>query len=103
MIPPSDVMSNTAWVEDCLEKSAKYVTERDQLSDLATQLNQVTITSNQHMVHADLHDRKEAVKVRKSLGAFNQLQQPIEIEVDKERDDGYTETLSAEARRFVTF
>ena len=55
------------------------------------------------MVHADVHDRKETVKVRKSLGAFNQLQQPIEIEVDKERDDGYTETLSAEARRFVTF
>ena len=83
--------------------SSKYVTERDQLSDLAAQLNQVMITSNPQMSYADVHDRKEAVKVRKSLGAFNQLQQQVEIQVDKERDDGYTEALSAEARRFVTF
>ena len=44
---PSDVMSNTAWVEDCLQKSEKHITEREQLSDLATQLNQITIPSNQ--------------------------------------------------------
>ena len=57
---PSDVMSNTAWVEDCLEKSEKHVIETEQLSDLATQLNQLTIRSNQQMVHADVHNRKEA-------------------------------------------
>ena len=27
--PPSDVMSNTACVEDCLEKSEKHVTEKE--------------------------------------------------------------------------
>ena len=27
--PPSDVMFNTALVEDCLEKSKKYVTKRE--------------------------------------------------------------------------
>ena len=75
---PSDVMSNTAWVEDCLEKSEKHVTETEQLSDFATQLNQLTIMCNQKMVHADVHDRKEAVRVRKSSGAFNQLQHPLE-------------------------
>ena len=32
-VPPSDVMSNTAWVEDYLEKSEKYIKEREQLSD----------------------------------------------------------------------
>ena len=59
--PPSDVMSITAWVEDCLEKSEKHVIETEQLSDLATHLNQLTITSNQQVVHADVHDRKEAI------------------------------------------
>ena len=44
---PSDVMSNTPWVGDCLENSEKHITEREQLSDLATQSNQLTITSNQ--------------------------------------------------------
>ena len=76
--PPSDVMSNTAWVEDCLEKSEKHVTETEQLSDLATQLSQLTITSNQQIVHADVRDRKEAVKIRKPSGAYNQLQHPEE-------------------------
>ena len=33
--PPSHVLSNTAWVEDCLENSEKHITEREQLSDLA--------------------------------------------------------------------
>ena len=47
------------WVEHCLGKSEKHVTQRKQLSDLATQLNQLTITSNQKMVHADANDRKE--------------------------------------------
>ena len=45
--PPSDAMSNNASVEDCLEKSEKHVTETEELSDLATHLNQLTITSNQ--------------------------------------------------------
>ena len=99
---PSDVMSNTAWEEECLEKSEKHVTETEQLSDLATQLNQLTITSNQQMVHADVHDRKEAVRVRKSSGAFNQLQHPKET-LDKQRDGEYRRTLSAEARPFVPF
>ena len=76
-------MSNTAWVEDCLGKSEKHITEREQLSDLATQLNQPTITSNQQMVHADVHDRKEVISVRKSSGAFNHLQHPLEIQVDR--------------------
>ena len=76
--PPSDVMSNTAWVKDCLEKSEKHVTETEQISDFATQLNQLTIMSNQKMVHADVHDRKEAVRVQKTSGAFNQLQHPLE-------------------------
>ena len=44
---PSDVMSDTPWVEDCLENSEKHITDREQLSDLATQPNQITITSNQ--------------------------------------------------------
>ena len=99
--PPSDVMSNTAWVEECLEKSEKHITEKEQLSDLATQLNQLTITSNQQMVHADVLDRKEAVSVRKSSGAFNQLQHPLEIQVFKQRDGEYRRTVSAEARPFV--
>ena len=75
---PSDVMLNTAW-EDCLEKSEKHVTEREQLLDLATQLNQLTTKNNQQMVHADVYDRKEAVCVRQSSGAFSQLQHPLEI------------------------
>ena len=57
--PPSDVMSNNAWVEDCLEKSEKHITEREQLSGLASQLNELIITSNQQMLHVDVHDRKE--------------------------------------------
>ena len=101
--PPSDVMSNTAWVDDCLEKSEKHVTEREQLPDLAMQLNQLTITSNQQMVHADVHDRKEAVSERKSSGVFNQSQHPLEIQVDKQRDGEYRRSLSAEARLFVAF
>ena len=100
--PPSDVMSNNAWVEDCLEKSKKHVTETEQLSDLTTQLNQLTITSNQQMVHADVHDRKEAVKVRMPSGAYNQLQHPVET-LEKQRDGEYRGTLSAEAKPFVTF
>ena len=99
---PSDVVSNIVWEEECLQKSEKHVTETEQLSDLATQLNQLTITSNQQMVHADVHDRKEAVRVRKSSGAFNQLQHPEET-LDKQRDGEYRGTLSAEARPFVTF
>ena len=100
---PLDVMSNTAWVEDYLEKSEKHVTEREQLSDLATQLNQLTITVNQQIVHADVHDKKEALSVRKSSGAFHQLQHPLEIQVDKWRDGEYRRTLSAEARPFAAF
>ena len=80
---PLDVMSNTAWAEDYLEKSEKHVTEREQLSDLAMQLNQLTITSNLQMVHADVHDRKEALSVSKSSGTFNHLQHPLEIQVHK--------------------
>ena len=64
--PPPDVMLNTAWVEDCLEKSEKLITKRERLSYLVTQLNQLTITINQQMVHADVNDRKEAVNVTKS-------------------------------------
>ena len=64
--PPPDVMLNTAWVEDCLEKSEKFITKRERLSYLVTQLNQLTITINQQMVHADVNDRKEAVNVTKS-------------------------------------
>ena len=45
--PPSDVTPNAAWVEHCLERSERHVTETEQLSDLVTQLNQRTITSNQ--------------------------------------------------------
>ena len=101
--PPSDVMSNTAWVEDSSEKSEQHVAEREQLSDLAMQLNQLTITSNQQMVHADVYVRKEVVSVRKSLGAFNQLQHPLETQVDKQRDGEYRRTLSAETRPFVAF
>ena len=100
--PPSDVMSTTAWVEDCLEKSEKHVIETEQLSDLATQLNQLTITSNQQVVHADIHDRNEAVKARKPSGAYNQLQNPVET-LEKQRDGEYRGTLSAEAKPFVTF
>ena len=92
--PPSDVMSNTALVEDCLEKSEKNITEREQL-------NQLTIKSNQQMVHADVHDREEAVSVRKSSGAFKQLRHPLEIQVDKQSDREYRTTLSAQARPFV--
>ena len=95
-------MSNTAWVEDCLEKSEKHVTETEQLSDLATQLNQLTITSNQQMDHADIHDRKEAVKVRKPSGIYNQLQHPVET-LEKQRDGECRGTLSAAAKPFVTF
>ena len=54
------------------------------------------------MVHADVHDRKEAVRARKS-GAFNQLQNPAEIQVNKQRGNGCAGTLSAEARPFVVF
>ena len=68
-----------------LGNSEKHVSEREQLSDLATQLNHLTITSNQQMVHTDFDDRKKAVRVRKSSGAFNQIQHPMEIEVDKQR------------------
>ena len=82
--PQSDVMSNTAWVEDCLEKFEKHVTEKKQLSDLTTQLNQLTITSNHQIVHSDAHDRREAVRrVRNLSGHFNQLQYPVEIQVVK--------------------
>ena len=69
--PPSDVMSNTAWVEDCLKKYEKHTTEREQVSELAMQLNQLTITSNQQMVNAGVHGRKEAVSVKNSSGAVN--------------------------------
>ena len=108
----SDAMSNTILVKECLGKSEKYIREREkererqreterdrerdrerqreterdrerQLSDLATQLNQLSITSNQHMVHADVHDRKEAVRARKSPGAFNQSQHTVKIHVDR--------------------
>ena len=68
-----------------LGNSEKHVSEREQLSDLATQLNHLTITSNQQMVHTDFDDRKKVVRVRKSSGAFNQLQHPMEIQVDKQR------------------
>ena len=91
------MMSNTAWVEDCLDKSEKHVTQREQLKEVATQLNQLTITSNQQMVHRDVIDRKEAVRVRKSSGAINQLQHPVKVHVDKQRDSKYRRTLSAEA------
>lgn len=60
------MIPNTAWVEDCLEYSEEYVTEREQLSELTRQLNQLTITSNHQMVHTDVCDRKEAVSVIKS-------------------------------------
>ena len=100
--PPSDVMSTTAWVEDCLKKSEKHVIETEQLPDLATQLNQLTITSNQQMVHADVHDRNEAVKARKPSRTYNQLQNPVET-LEKQRDGEYRGTLSAEAKPFVTF
>ena len=73
------------------------------LSDLETQLNQLTITSNQQMVHADAPYRKEAVRVRKLSGAFNQLQHPVEIQVDKQRDGQYRGTLSADAKPFMAF
>ena len=99
--PPSDVMSTTAWVKDCLEKSEKHVIETEQLSDLATQLNQLTITSNQQVVHADIHDRNEAVKARKPSRAYNQLQNPVETL--KNRYGEYRGTLSAKAKPFVTF
>ena len=90
----SDAMSNTILVKECLGKSGKYIREREresereserekQLSDLATQLNQLSITSNQYMVHADVHDRKEAVRARKSPGAFNQSQHTVKIHVDR--------------------
>ena len=68
-----------------LGNSEKHDSEREQLSDLATQLNHLTITSNQQMVHTDFDDRKKAVRVRKSSGAFNQIQHPMEIQVDKQR------------------
>ena len=55
------------------------------------------------MVHADVYDRKEAISVRKSSGAFSQLQHPLKIHVDKQRDGEYRRTLSAEARPFVAF
>ena len=43
----SDAMSNTLSVNECLGKPEKYIREREkQLSDLATQLNQLSITSN---------------------------------------------------------
>ena len=100
--PPSDVISTTAWVKDCLEKSEKQVIETEQLSDLATQPNQLTITSNQQVVHADIHDRNEAVKARKPSGAYNQLQNPVET-LEKQRYAEYRGTLSAEAKPFVTF
>ena len=100
--PPSDMMSTTAWVEDCLEKSEKHAIQTDKLSDLATQINQLTITSNQQVVHADVHDRNEAIKARKPSGAYNQLQNPVET-LEKQRDDEYRGTLSAEAKPFVTF
>ena len=100
--PPSDVMSNTAWMEDCLEKSEKHITEREQASDLPMQLNQLTIRIDQQMVHADVHDRKEAVGVTKSSGIFNQLQHPLEIQVDKQRDGKYRRTPAAKARPFAS-
>ena len=81
-----------------MEKFEKHVTQREQLSDLETQLNHLTITSNQQMVHADAHGRKEAVRVRKSSGTFNQLQHPVKIKVDKQKNGEYRGTLPAEAR-----
>ena len=99
---PSDVMSTSAWVKDCLEKSEKHVIETEQLSYSTTQLNQLTITSNQQVVHADIHDRNEAVKARKPSGAYNQLQNPVET-LKKQRYGEYRGTLSAEAKPFVTF
>ena len=43
----SDAMSNTLSVNECLGKPEKYIREREKhLSDLATQLNQLSITSN---------------------------------------------------------
>ena len=95
-------MSNTEWMEDCLEKSEKHITEREQASDLPIQLNQLTIRIDQQMVHADVHDRKEAVGVRKPSGIFNQLQHPLEIQVDKQRDDKYRRTPAAKARPFAS-
>ena len=77
--PPSDLMFNTALVEDCLEKSKKYVTKRE----TTIRLDQLTISSNQHMVHADVHGRKEAVTARKSSGAFNQSQHIVKSQVDR--------------------
>ena len=101
--PPSDVMSNTAWVEDCLKKSERHVTEREQISDLAKQLHQLTTTSNQQMVHADVHDIKEAVNIRKPSEPFNQLQHPLEIQVYKQSHGEYGRTPSVEARPFAVF
>ena len=95
------LLLNTAWVEDCLEKSEKHITEREQLSDLGMQLNHLTITRNQQRVHAGVCDRKEVASVRKSSGAFSQLQHPLEIQVDKQKDGEYRRTLSVEARRLV--
>ena len=56
-----------------MENSEEHVTEREQPSELTRQLNQLTITSNHQMVHTDVYDRKEAVSLIKSSGAFNQL------------------------------
>lgn len=69
---------------------------------MVTQHNQLTITSNKQMVYADVQDRNEAASVRKSSGAFSQLQQSLEIKVDKQRDGEYRR-LSAEARPFLFF
>ena len=55
------------------------------------------------MVHADVHDRKGAVSVRKSSGTFNQLQHPVQTKVGKQRDGEFRGTLSAETRPFVTY
>ena len=85
-----------------MEKSEKQVIETEQLSDLATQLNQLTIISNQQVVHADIHERNEAVKARKPSGAYNQLQNPVET-LEKQRYGEYRGTLSAEVKPFVTF
>ena len=54
------------------------------------------------MVHADVHDRKEAVKARKPFRVYNQLQNPVET-LEKQRDGEYRGTLSAKAKPFVTF
>ena len=71
--------------------------EGEQLSDLDTQLNQLTFPSNQQLDHADVCNRKEATGV-KSSRVHKHLQDLVKIQVDKQRDGEYRENLSAKAR-----